>query len=137
MDNYSLTPIKNIKDALVVRKIRNQCRLFMTNDRSDIGFVRQIVWFFSKYKKENKKNNMICFLFNKNAKPIGFGLIKKNEDKYLITGGLEPDQRGKGIGKILFKEIIEQTPSKVVFLEVLKSNIPARKIYENLGFKQI
>lgn len=137
MEKYEQSPVKNFLEALVVRKIRNECRLFMTNNNSEISFVQQLIWYFKTYKKENKKGNMICFLFKHGRSNYGFGLIRKYSGKYWITGGLKFNQRGKGLGTILFKELIQKVPSNEIWLEVLDTNIAANKIYHILGFKKL
>ena len=137
MENYQLIPIKNLVDALSVRKIRNDCRSFMTNDASEITILQQIKWFLNKYRPENKKNNLFCYQLKSGENKIGFGLIRKISDNYWITGGLKKSQRGKGIGKIIFRKLIEQTPSNEVWLEVLESNLVAFNLYKNLGFKKM
>jgi len=137
MENYRLSPIKNFKDALEVRKIRNQCRLFMTNFISEIGYREQFNWYYKTYRKENKKMKMFCFLFYVNNDAVGFGFVRESKNKFWITGGLKENQRGKGYGKLLFKEIVNSVPAKEVWLEVLASNTAAKKIYNELGFKNI
>ena len=51
----------------------------------------------------------------------------------------EPRRR-QGLGKILLTRLIDNlqriTPGKI-WLEVRKNNVPAQKLYESLGFKQV
>jgi ribosomal protein S18 acetylase RimI-like enzyme len=135
MPIYTLTPIKNLQQALQLKDIRNQCKSFMTNDSSEIDFVRQIVWFYKVYKKENIEKINTCYLFKQEGKIVGFGVIRKVANKYWITGGLAKDQRGKGKGRVLFKELIKSTNAKEIWLEVLDSNTIAGNLYLSLGFK--
>jgi len=131
-----LREIKNVRDALIVREIRNECRLFMTNDSSSINIFRQLVWYLTKYKPQNNKGGMYGFLFKTNGRSAGFGLISLKNGKYFVTGGLRKSERGKGLGKRLFLELIKSVPSKEVWLEVLDSNIAAKKLYIALGFRK-
>jgi ribosomal protein S18 acetylase RimI-like enzyme len=135
MLSYALIPINSLLQALQLKNIRNQCRRFMTNDTSKINSVRQIYWFYKIYKKENGEKKNTCYLFRVGKEIVGFGVIRKFSNKYWITGGLEKNQRGKGMGRILFKELIENTPTNEVWLEVLDSNTVAKNLYLNLGFK--
>lgn len=137
METYEVIPINNFFDALEVRKIRNQCRSFMTNDTSAISYIKQLAWYLKAYRNENKNGESTCYLFKSNNNNSGFGYVRKIAGKYWITGGLSPDQRGKGLGKILFKRLIEQIPGESVWLEVLLSNSVARKLYNELGFREI
>ncbi|SDB42574.1 ribosomal-protein-alanine N-acetyltransferase [Pseudobutyrivibrio sp. YE44] len=48
--------------------------------------------------------------------------------------------RGNGVGRFLLEKSIEELRKKdveTIFLEVRVSNIPARTLYEHLGFEQI
>jgi ribosomal protein S18 acetylase RimI-like enzyme len=137
MKKDEMVPIKNFLDALEIRDIRNQCRNYMTNDTSEINSIQQLLWYFKIYKRRNKNGEMTCFLFKSNSANLGFGLIRKLSGKYWITGGLMPDQRGKGFGKILFRSLIKKIPSSEVWLEVLSSNNIAKKIYKDLGFEKM
>ncbi len=137
METYDLSPIKSLSDSLKVRKIRNECRSFMTNDQSEIGILKQISWYLKIYGSKNKTGEITCYLFRSNGQILGYGLIRKVSNKSWITGGLLKSERGKGFGKILFDSLIGEVPSSEVWLEVLASNAPARKIYEELGFKNM
>ena len=54
----------------------------------------------------------------------------------ILTGGLLPDYRDKGLGSTLFKFLVDNCNKQLpIRLEVLKSNIRAFKTYEKLGFK--
>ena len=137
MEKHELKPIKSLHDALEVRIIRNDCRLFMTNYTLEISPSQQQKWYTEIYKNENKKGNMTCFIFKYNNQNAGFGLIRKASGKYWITGGLMSSQRGKGLGIVLFQDIVKSTPSKEIWLEVLDTNPAAKKIYETLDFKKV
>jgi ribosomal protein S18 acetylase RimI-like enzyme len=136
MEKVKIVPIENFLNALEVRKIRNECRIFMTRSTAQISFSQQLSWYLKVYKSNYRKGEMICFLLRSNKNNLGFGLIRKSVGKYWITGGLKSSQRGKGLGKILFAKLIEKVPSDEVWLEVLDSNFIAYNLYQELGFKQ-
>ena len=95
-------------------------------------------WFVNYQKSKNKKFFIIC----DDLKPIGFmGLsninkVNKNADLFIAIG--EDDYRGKGIGKIAMKWIIDYGFNKLklhkINLGVIKNNIPAVNLYKSLGF---
>lgn len=99
---------------------------------------KQREWFANYLKTKNKKFFTIC----DNSKPIGFmGLsniskANKNADLFIAIG--EDDYRGKGIGKIAVKWIIDYGFNKLklhkINLGVIKDNLPAVKLYQSLGF---
>lgn len=133
--SYHLEPIKNVLDALVLKNIRNDCRFFMTSDISEIGILREINWYFKHYLKENKKDSLYCYLFKVDGDDLGFAKIRKDENKYWITGGLKKSRRGRGEGKILFSLMLDKLSGKKVWLEVLETNRVALNLYKKLGFK--
>ncbi len=49
-----------------------------------------------------------------------------------------PDARGRGVGRGLFAFIARERPfaAVAVFLEVSPENVPARGLYESIGFRQ-
>lgn len=99
---------------------------------------KEKVWFANYQKAKNKKFFTVC----DNSKPIGFfGLsniskLNKNADLFIAIG--EDDHRGKGVGKITMKFIIDYGFKKLklhkINLGVVKDNIPAVKLYQSLGF---
>jgi len=67
---------------------------------------------------------------------LALALFIKNEDEFLLTGGLVPEYRDKGLGKVIFKFLVDQCHKSLpIRLEVLKTNTRAYKTYEGLNFK--
>jgi len=99
---------------------------------------KQQEWFSNYQKSKNKKFFTIC----DNSKPIGFmGLSNisksnKNADLFIAIG--EDDYRGKGIGKIAIKWIVNYGFNKLklhkINAGVIKNNIFAIKLNKSLGF---
>lgn len=95
-------------------------------------------WFANYQNTRNKKIFTIC----DGAKPIGFiGLSdiskqNKNADLFITIG--EDEYRGKGIGKIAMKWIIDYGFNKLelhkINLGVIEKNFPAVNLYKSLGF---
>ena len=91
----------------------------------------------SEITGENKRY-IVAKLENK---IIGFCGIMINFDEIEIMNiVVKKSYRGKGIGKALLNEIIKKSQDvncKNIFLEVNEKNIPAIKMYESAGFKQV
>ena len=122
-------------EAEILRTIRNDCREFMTRSTDYITPEQQAEWFKDAFKKYELyivyKIEMGVVVFD-----AGFGVIHKNENEFLLTGGLIPSARDKGLGKEVFKFLIDQCHKSLpIRLEVLKANTRAFKTYENLNFK--
>lgn len=133
MDNM----IQEIAFIMALRKVRNSCREFMTNDQRYIGILRQLIWYVTVLRPRTLQETMNAFLkFNTEGEAIGYGLISSDGKKEWITGGLIPEYRSLGKGKELFLTLI-QLCKKTPYLEVLKTNKPAIKLYKSIGFKEV
>lgn len=58
----------------------------------------------------------------------------------VLTVGVDPDCRRAGVGSALLSAMVEafrQRGGGNLFLEVRRSNLPARKLYEKFGFSEI
>lgn len=124
-------------EAEILRVIRNDCREYMTRSTEYISEEHQQKWFKTAHKKYEL---YIAYSMEYGAIILnaGFGVIHKNDEDFMLTGGLLQDYRDKGLGKVLFKFLIDQCHKKTpIRLEVLKDNIRAFKTYEALNFKII
>lgn len=138
MDSLKHRVVNNFWDALKLREIRNDCREFMTNDKSKISLFSQIRWYFSFYQIKLDKNKVIAFLFyDEDDVVIGYGLARWEGQKVWLSGGLKKGQRGRGYGTRLFKTLVELYKDREIWLEVLDYNTYARKIYKKLGFRTV
>ncbi len=122
-------------EAEMLRVIRNQCKDYMTRNTSVITPEEQLEWFKTAYKKYEL---YIAYAVEHGACIVdaGYGLIHLNEKEYMLTGGLVPGYRDKGLGTILFKFLVDNCNKQIpIRLEVLKDNLRALKTYEKLNFK--
>ncbi len=71
--------------------------------------------------------------------PVGRLIIYRDEKEIrLVDVVLLAESRGQGIGEILLEELkTEATFDKPLNLRVLKTNLPAKRFYERLGFSII
>jgi ribosomal protein S18 acetylase RimI-like enzyme len=122
-------------EAEILRTIRNKCREYMTRSTDYITPEQQEEWFKTAFRKYDLYiayaiEHGVCIV------DAGFGVVHKNEDEFLLTGGLVPDYRDKGLGKVIFKFLVDQCHKSLpIRLEVLKTNTRAYKTYEGLNFK--
>ena len=93
--------------------------------------------------KEDIKNKNYHYLVAKNGdkKIIGYiGISYILEDADIISIVVHKDYTNHGVACLLLQEIFkfaEENNIKRIMLEVRNSNIPAQKLYEKHGFKQI
>ena len=122
-------------EAENLRVIRNQCREYMTRSTDFITPAQQEEWFKTAFRKYDLYiayaiEHGVCIV------DAGFGVVHKNENEFLLTGGLVPEYRDKGLGKLIFKFLVDQCHKSLpIRLEVLKTNTRAIKTYEGLDFK--
>lgn len=94
--------------------------------------------------KEELLSNYSYFITIKLSKTneiLGFAGFKKTLDTADIMNiVVRKDFRNKKIGKKLLTSLIQKAKEqdiKTIFLEVNSKNLPALKLYENIGFKKI
>jgi ribosomal protein S18 acetylase RimI-like enzyme len=134
---YMLIPITTLEQVELLRQIRNDCRLFMTRSTNEISKEQQLDWY-----NLIDRNKMRLFLFYENYHgvsspgPIGYGVVKIENNEVLLTGGLSSKQRNKGMGIVLFDMLVKESKklNLPIKLEVLKTNERAKTIYDRLGF---
>ena len=62
------------------------------------------------------------------------------EEMHLLNLAVHPDQRRRGIARVLLSEALERSRNlgaTVAWLEVRPSNASARALYESFGFKEV
>ncbi len=77
-------------EAEILRTIRNKCREYMTRSTDYITPEQQQVWFKTAFRKYDLYiayaiEHGVCIV------DAGFGVVHKNEDEFLLTGGLVPE----------------------------------------------
>lgn len=124
-------------EAESLRIIRNECREFMTRHSDFITEEQQKEWFKTAHEKFElyivyaAEHGSILY-------DVGFGVIHKNKDCYMLTGGLLPSLRGQGYGKKIFQFLMSQCQKTLpIKLELLKTNTAAYKTYLKLGFEVV
>lgn len=133
------TPIVDIDQAQIMRKIRNECKDYMTRDTSFITEEQQEKW-FSGLDKENIKMFLMSVVYHGSiVDTVGFGYCVHKDNETYLTGGLKTLSRGRGYGKKLFLYLIEaaKTYGTPITLEVLNTNTRAKHLYSNIGFREI
>lgn len=132
--NFKLISVDNLEKLEILRKIRNDCKNFMTNHTEYIDEDQQIQWF-----KSLDYETVRPYLFFNNEDYIGYGIIKISDNLGIVTGGLITEYRNRGIGKFLFADLTQEVIRLGLepTLDVLKSNLRAIKLYSNLGYNII
>lgn len=129
-----IRPVTTFGEAQIMRSIRNECRDYMTNDTSHISFFRQARW----WRKVKDDPNWWLYLLWYNGSPIGYGIVRVKAGVHWLSGGIIEQSRGHGFGRKLFGDMTDiVTRGSTAYLEVLRSNTRARRLYESLGYRSL
>jgi predicted N-acetyltransferase YhbS len=75
------------------------------------------------------------------GEPVGFALLALREAEAWVGGmGVAPEARRRGHGRRVMEAILERAARRGagdVFLEVIAENLPAIRLYEQLGFEHV
>lgn len=125
------------QDAQVLRILRNECKDFMTRSNEYITETQQSLWFHNLDKTKFKLFLASSVYHGSIIVPAGFGILRLENDKVLLTGGLSKEFRGQGYGEAIFRFLVEESKrvfNKQIELEVLISNTVAHSLYKKIGF---
>ena len=128
-----LKPITSLKDALAVRKIRNECRIYMTNDQAEIGFLRQIYWYLAHYRKS--KSYRVFLATDGGA--VGYGALHNEGNTLHVTEGVAEKHRHKGYGTAILGSMIAIARNEKLPLvaEIWADNKASIGLHTKMGFK--
>ena len=134
-DDYSLTctlyEASTADDCESLRIIRNDCAEYMTRLTTPIDILQQAMWWTTM-----DRTTMLPMLLRNDGVYIGFGLIRIEDGRRLISGGLVPYWRDKGFGTRLFGSMAMMCGPEC-WLEVLESNHRAQAVYRKIGFVEV
>lgn len=127
--------VKSLGEALVLRRIRNTCRKFLTNDQRHIGFWRQILWYFFDYQRRLQSLRIYLFYNSKNE-PVGYGALKRCPEGYSITECVSPKHRGQGYGKAILQTLtaLGREERQNLIAEIWSENKQSVSLHERSGF---
>lgn len=98
-------------------------------------------WTEISVNNQLSNENSVYSVFEEDGETIGyaFGTVIIDEGE-LYRIAVSPEKRGNGIGESLLRDFVENCRNKgavKLFLEVRSRNVPARRLYEKIGFKEI
>lgn len=142
MSGISLAEIENGYHAEQMRVCRNEVRQFMTHNKAEILPQEQAEWYAETYLPAREAGELFGYIVrDEDEMPLGYGLISKRDGRWWVSGGLTEDARGKGAGYFLFEQmtmmIHEDLRSEEAWLDVLRGNEPALKLYRKLGYTAV
>lgn len=98
-------------------------------------------WSYNILKQELENGKSKYFVAKQENEIIGFaGILLIIDQVNIMNIVVKKDKRNFGIGSLLLEEIIRYSKihnATSITLEVNEKNIPAIKLYEKYGFKQV
>jgi ribosomal protein S18 acetylase RimI-like enzyme len=112
----------------------------MTHDRSNIGLLRQIRWYLTRYRVSRGSSRSFAYLLVMQNRAVGFGILAQREflgaPRWVVTGGVREAYRGFGLGKLVFR-YLSYLNDENVYLDVLETNEPALSLYRSIGYEEV
>jgi RimJ/RimL family protein N-acetyltransferase len=106
-----LREVTTLSDVLALRTIRNECRAFMTQVTAEISVAEQLLWW---QQVAGNPNWRIWLVYIPEwADAIGFGLLRHGVHGQYVTLGFRPWIRGRGLGTLLYRALVEQATAEV------------------------
>lgn len=121
ISEMNLQDLENIKDCLLT-------------DFDDF-------WSYNILKQELENGKSKYFVLKQKNEILGFaGILLIIDEVNIMNIVVKKDKRNLGIGSLLLEKIIDFSKihnATSIALEVNEKNIPAIKLYEKYGFKQV
>jgi len=90
---------------------------------------------------EQEVDSHLTWVMEDDDEIIGFACGWRVLDEFQLTNiGVAPQRQRQGLARALLRHVLHQqcaSGCQYVFLEVRKGNLPARRLYESFGFRQI
>jgi len=119
-------------------------RLATINDLNEIYYIEEKVfndyWSIDLIESELKdQEHSEVSVLEINNKIIGYIFQRKIfDDNHIINLAIDIPYQHKGYGRFLLMKILEKDKNDTnVFLEVKEANLPAIKLYIDLGFEEV
>ena len=130
--------VDSFREAMQVRKLRNSCRLDLTNSRDHIGLLRQGRWYFSEYVQARSTGAYRLYLiYNDEYLPVGYGALRLNNEGLFITECVGPKHRRQGYGLTILRELIQiaRDEGRDLVAEIWATNVSSIALHQKVGFE--
>ena len=133
----TFNPVNTLSDVLSVRRIRNECRTYLTNYTGYIRIPRQIYWYFTYYRRAARAGIYRIFIArDSKAQMIGYGALHRIGEELLITECVAEKYRGRGYGRDILKKLINIAIREKLSLnaEIRATNKISIALHKKCGF---
>ncbi|OGM26423.1 hypothetical protein A3D01_05650 [Candidatus Woesebacteria bacterium RIFCSPHIGHO2_02_FULL_39_13] len=136
--NITFNQVKTLSDALHIRRIRNECRTFLTNNTNYISLLQQVWWFLTYYRSASKNGIYRMFIARNNEnRPVGYGAFHRVGKELLVTECVSKRYRHQSYGQAILEELIKIAKREGCRLkaEIRDSNKISIALHEKFKFK--
>ena len=133
----TLNRLNSLSDALTVRRIRNECRTYLTNYTGYISIPRQIYWYFTYYRQAAHAGIYRVFIArDSKAQAIGYGALHHLGGELLVTECVAEKYRGQGLGFLILKKLINiaKREGLPLIAEIQATNKISIALHKKCGF---
>jgi ribosomal protein S18 acetylase RimI-like enzyme len=119
--------------AKELRRLRNECREFMTGDTAEISTARQVIF----YEQQILAGVVRAVLLRRGERAVAYGLLRLDGDGWAMSCGVTASERGQGLGTAVVRMVtaMASDTGKPVRLEVWQDNEAARHAYLRAGYQ--
>ncbi|WP_068860283.1 ribosomal protein S18-alanine N-acetyltransferase [Perlucidibaca aquatica] len=123
--------------------MKNTLRIMTPDDLAQVFAIEQVShpspWPM-KGLQESLQNH-VAYVLEQDGAVIGFAFVQRILDEaHLLDIALAPSHRGKGLGRELLRQLMDEVLVSGVtiwFLEVRVSNVTAISLYQSLGYNEL
>jgi len=129
--------VESLREAMQVRRLRNECRAQLTNSKDHIGLLKQSRWYFQNYRSAKKTGNYrLYLLYDERGSAVGYGALALNDGKLLITECVGLSYRGRKYGRLILDSLIHlaSAEGRDLVAEIWADNVSSLALHRGAGF---
>lgn len=133
--HYSL--VSSLKQAEILRVLRNMCCSWLTNYRDEIGIEQQEDWFHNQYIEASEQGRFRAYLFYDDAgDAVGYGALRLQDGQLHITECVDAGRRGEGYGRAILEVLVEisRREDRDLIAEIWATNTVSIRLHKQAGF---
>lgn len=121
--------------AQELRRLRNECRQWMTGDTAEISTARQVIF----YEQQILAGRVRAVLLRGGKRAVAYGLLRADGIRawWWLSCGVTEAERGHGLGTAVVRAAtaLAGDTGWPVRLEVWQDNESARRAYRRCGYR--
>jgi L-amino acid N-acyltransferase YncA len=129
--------VESLREAMQVRRLRNECRAQLTNSKDHIGILKQSRWYFTHYRSAKKAATYRLFLlYDEHDLAVGYGALAFSNGRLLTTECVGRSYRGRKYGRVILDNLIRvaSTEGRDLVAEIWATNVSSLALHQSAGF---